>query len=107
MPFDGKPEQYTESQVKQDLRAALYSLGPNGEDWWVKDKKHGKHCALLALLEVTVRKGRVLDFNPAIDRLAGAMGVTGGNTSYEITRFNDTHTFAEVRAAFEKAILIS
>jgi hypothetical protein len=101
MPFDGKPEQYTESQVKQDLRAALALLGPNGENWCQLHlfTTDGRKCALGAIMEVRSITDKRIDH--ASNALAEAIGQPA------IGDFNDTHTFPEVRAVFEKAILIS
>jgi hypothetical protein len=100
MPFDGKPEQYTESQVRQDLRAALVALGPNGENWCqgALCLPDGRMCALGAIMGV-VPPHRIDDAAYALGEAIGQNVVIGD--------FNDTHDFADVVAMFQKAILIS
>jgi hypothetical protein len=105
MPFDGKPEQYTESQVKQDLRATLaafglygenhfYSLGDDGRELG----KDGVMCLAMAMNKATGGDRLRMDATDwAIRNQSGGM----------IVMFSDNNPFPVVRDAIERAIALA
>lgn len=106
MPFDGKPEQFTESETAQDLRAALALFGPNGEKWAKVDMRDafGNMCAAGALDQVQREcwPRRIAMFR-AFSK--AALGNPIG-LSHTIGEWNDApeRTWDDVKAAFERAI---
>lgn len=90
----------------ETLKAAR-ALIDTPEKWWQKkgdEYRAGRHCAITALDEVG---GVRATTGPAIPALARAIG---GWTEEPvllvrtITSFNDSHSHAEVLAAFDRAI---
>ena len=82
------------------LRAAR-ALIDTPEKWWGGGENSGMGiCAMLAVRRVTDKS-----WNPASRALIRAIGGDAGHISLEpIFDFNDSHTHAEVMAAFDAAI---
>ena len=85
-----RPECWTQDVFARDTKGdRVHALSPNAVCW----------CSIGACVAVaSANPPNDLSYRIALDALAGVTGVA------EISDFNDTHTHAEVLAAFDKAI---
>lgn len=83
----------------REVLVAARKLIKKPEDWVSNPYANGwdeRNCALTAICEATSK------FPEAIER--AAIAAVEDAIANELMRFNDTHTHAEVLAAFDKAI---
>lgn len=86
--------------TKDILKGALELLGPNGEHWVPRiPATDTEHCALTAI-------GRTEGYlNNGAREAAWKFLERGGNFKMGIGRWNDSSTWTQVKAAFERAIM--
>jgi hypothetical protein len=106
MPFDGKPEQYTESQVRRDLRAALELLGPNGACHYRGDGDWDDRLCAMAAAGLVVRRDetRTDEVWARLDAFEAALLGVIGPEYKDVPSFSDNSPFEVVRAKFIEAI---
>lgn len=86
---------------KELLQEALTLLGPNGEHWVGHcPYEPGKHCALTATAKA---EGRSEELRSFLYKALHELGFKKYDDD-SISRYNDSHTFPEVKALFERAI---
>jgi hypothetical protein len=102
MPFDGKPE----SQVKQDLRAALELFGPSGACHYRGDGDWDDKLCAMAAAGLVIRRDetRTNEVWARLDAFEGALLAVIGPEYKDVPSFSDSNTFEVVCAKFIEAI---
>jgi hypothetical protein len=111
--------------ASQDLRKALELFGPNGENWCKGSYQlegasaEPQYCSAGVLARVAMDSGDGRDFSEALDLLesllpnsplyylARVIARNEGKREVSIPKWNDTHDFDAVRAAFVAAIALA
>lgn len=92
--------------VATDLQAALALFGPNGEKWVPvdPDQERGTNCALSAIINACCDHHHAAGetYNSRKNAAIAALYRAAGHRHFP--KWNDNHTWPEVKAIFEKAI---